>query len=179
MIMLMMQSTITALVNALPSATPRDIVCQLNSVMRLNIRERLGAREHATFMMLRYHDDGRVSMAGAHEEVLIYRARERRCELLPTAGVWIGILPRIEQETVDRALRLEPGDILLLYTDGLIEARSAGGEALGIERVIQIVSANAAAPVQSMYDSLLAAVTAWTPVQQDDVTLVVMRRPLA
>lgn len=177
MIMLMMQSTITALVNALPAATPRDIVCQLNSVMRLNIRERLGEADHATFMMLRYHDDGRVCMAGAHEEVLIYRARERRCELSPTDGVWIGILARIEEETVDRSLSLEPGDVLLLYTDGLIEARSAGGEALGIERVMQIVSANATAPVQAIYDKLLAAVRAWTPVQQDDVTLVVMRRP--
>lgn len=177
MIMLMMQSTISALVNALPAATPRDIVCQLNSVMRLNIRERLGEEDHATFMMLRYHTDGRVSMAGAHEEVLLYRARERRCELLPTAGVWIGILPRIEQATVNQSLRLEPGDIMLLYTDGLIEARSAGGEELGIERVMQLVSANATAPVQSIYDKLLAAAKAWTPIQQDDVTVVVMRRP--
>lgn len=179
MIMLMMQSTISALVKALPEATPRDIVCQLNGVMCLNIRDRLGEEDHATFIMLRYHTDGRMSVAGAHEDLLVYRARERRCELVPTTGVWIGILAHIEAQTSDQSLTLEPGDILLLYTDGLIEARSAAGEELGIQRVMQIMTAHATAPVQAIYDKLLAAVTAWTPVQQDDVTLVVMRRPLA
>ncbi len=179
MIMLMMQSTVSALVNALPAAAPAEIVCQLNTVMRLNIRERLDANDHATFMMLRYRADGDITLAGAHEEVLVYRADTRRCELHSTDGVWIGITEDIEAETRDQSLSLAPGDMMVLYTDGLIEARSATGEEFGIERVMDLVRASANAPVSVIYARILAAARAWTPVQQDDITLLVMRRPAA
>jgi hypothetical protein len=45
--------------------------------------------------------------------------------------------------------------------------------------VIDIVRRNANSAVTVVYAKLLAAVKAWTPVQQDDVTLLVMRRPTA
>jgi DNA-binding LacI/PurR family transcriptional regulator/serine phosphatase RsbU (regulator of sigma subunit) len=179
MIMLMMQSTVTALVNALPAAGPADIICQLNRVMRSNIRERLGEHDHATFMLLRYHSDGGITFAGAHEELLVYRADQQRCELHSTDGVWIGITEHIENATVDQSLSLAPGDMLVLYTDGLIEARSATGEQFGIERVMELVRAGANSPVSAVYTKLLGAARAWTPVQQDDITLLVMRRPAA
>jgi DNA-binding LacI/PurR family transcriptional regulator/serine phosphatase RsbU (regulator of sigma subunit) len=179
MIMLMMQSTVSALVNALPAAGPADIVCQLNTVMRSNIRERLGERDHATFMLLRYRSDGRVTFAGAHEEVLVYRADKQECELHSTDGIWIGITEHIATGTIDQSLCLAPGDMMVLYTDGLIEGRSATGEQFGIERVMDLVRASAAAPVSAVYAKLLAAARAWTPVQQDDITLLVMRRPAA
>ena len=71
---------------------------------------------------------------------------------------------------------LEPGDVLVLYTDGLIEARNAMNEEFGLERVEQILCSRANAPVRDIHDSLLAAVKAWTPVQQDDITMIVLRR---
>ncbi len=176
MIMLMIQSAVGGLVSALPDATPRDIVVNLNRVVRMNIRERMGGEDHATFLMVRYSGDGRLTFAGAHEEVLIYRAAGRRCEVLPTQGVWIGIGEDISAETPDQTSWLHPGDVMVLYTDGLIEARSANGEEFGLERVQDIVVAAAEEPVGDIYERLLAAVRAWTPVQQDDVTLVVARR---
>jgi serine phosphatase RsbU (regulator of sigma subunit) len=145
--------------------------------MRLNIRDRLQEEDHATFVMLRYQSNGLVTLAGAHEDIVIYRASTRRCELQATGGVWIGISENIQNETQDQTLRLEPGDLMLLYTDGLIEARSADGEELGIQRVMDIVVASASAPVEAIHARLMAVARAWTPVQQDDVTLLVLRRP--
>lgn len=176
MIMLMMQSTVTGLVNALPQASPAQIVCQLNRVMRLNIRERLDQAEHATFLMCRYRGDGTVTMAGAHEDVVVYRAAQGRCDRVPTDGVWLGIAEDIEALTHDSGFRLELGDVLLLYTDGVIEARSANGEEFGIARVEEILRANAHSGVERMLEQLLASVSAWTPVQQDDVTVILARR---
>ena len=54
--------------------------------------------------------------------------------------------------------------------------RNAMHEEFGVERVGQLVSGRAGAPVRDIYDSLLAAVRAWTPVQQDDITMIVLRR---
>lgn len=176
MIMLMMQSTVSALVDALPDSSPAQIVCHLNHVMRRNIRERLGETDHATFVMVRYRTDGLAMMAGAHEDLLLYRAAEGRCERLNPQGVWLGIADDIQDTTHDQGFRLDPGDVLLLYTDGLIEARSATHEEFGIERVEAILQANARSPVDVIRQQLVAAVLSWTPVQQDDVTLIVARR---
>jgi phosphoserine phosphatase RsbU/P len=176
MIMLMMQSTVSALVAALPDSSPAQIVCHLNHVMRRNIRERLGETDHATFVMLRYRTDGLATMAGAHEDLLVYRAAEHRCERIRPDGVWLGIADDIQDATLDRSFRLHPGDVLLLYTDGLIEARSASLEEFGIERVEAILLASARSPVDVIRDQLVSAALDWTPVQQDDVTLIVARR---
>jgi serine phosphatase RsbU (regulator of sigma subunit) len=175
MIMLMMQSAVSALVNGLPYPSPARIVCQLNRVMCLNIRERLEESDHATFVMLRYRSDGLVTLAGAHEDLIVYRAAKRRCERIPLSGVWLGIAEDIEADTSDHDIMLERGDLMLLYTDGLIEARSSTNEEFGIERVEQILRSNAHSPVKLIYDNLLSAVRSWTPVQQDDVTVIVAR----
>jgi len=176
MIMLMIQTAVATLVKGFPDATPAQLVCQLNAVINLNIRERLGQTDHATFVMLRYRNGGQFTLAGAHEDLVIYRAAERRCERVAQHGIWIGIAENIAAATHDETFSLAPGDLLLLYTDGLIEARSATKEEFGIERVEQVLSASASAPVDDIYANLIAAVRAWTPVQQDDITLVVIRR---
>jgi serine phosphatase RsbU (regulator of sigma subunit) len=176
MIMLMMQSAVSALVNGLPDASPSRIVSQLNRVLRLNIRERLGESDHATFAMLRFRSDGRLMLAGAHEDPIVYRAAAGRCERIALRGVWLGIAEDIEADTPDQNARLERGDILLLYTDGLIEARSATNEEFGIERVEHVLCSNSRAAVATIYENLVSAVRSWTPVQQDDVTLIVARR---
>jgi sigma-B regulation protein RsbU (phosphoserine phosphatase) len=179
MIMLMMQSAVCALVNGLPDPSPSRIVCQLNRVLYLNIRERLEQSDHATFAMLRFRSNGSLTLAGAHEDPIIYRVAQERCERIPLHGVWIGIAEDIEADTYDEGVTLERGDILLLYTDGLIEARNATNEEFGIDRVEQVLRSSARSAVSVIYDNLLAAVRSWTPVQQDDVTLIVARRALA
>lgn len=68
---------------------------------------------------------------------------------------------------------------MVLYTDGLLEARSASGEQFGLQRVIDLLRADAVADVESIQAELLRAARAWTPVQQDDMTVLVLRRPLA
>jgi sigma-B regulation protein RsbU (phosphoserine phosphatase) len=178
MIMLMMQSAVSALVDALPEGTPAQLVCRLNHVMRRNIRERLGETDHATFVMLRYREAGHFTLAGAHEDLLIYRAASGSCERLVPEGVWLGIADDIEAATHDQRFDLAPGDVLLLYTDGLIEARNASLEEFGIERVENILRARARSPVDTIREQLVAAVREWTPVQQDDVTLIVARRSI-
>lgn len=178
MIMLMMQSAVTALVNTLPQASPTQIVSQLNQVMRLNVRGRLGEADHATFVMLRYRASGEVTLAGAHDDIVIYRAAQGGCERITPGGVWLGIVEDIASFTWDQHFTLGPRDVLLLYTDGLIEARNASGEEFGIERVEAILNAHAQASMATIHQQLLAAVLAWTPIQQDDVTLIVARRRL-
>jgi serine phosphatase RsbU (regulator of sigma subunit) len=176
LLMLMMQSSVSTAVRGAQEQTPAAVTCHVNRVLYSNIRSRLKVKDHATFMILRAHTDGRVVMAGAHEDVIVHRKATGRCELVETTGMWLGISPDISDTTEDVPFELGPGDTAVLYTDGLIEARDAAGEELGMERVLQLIMAVAEQGPQAIASALSTSARQWAPVQQDDITIVVMRR---
>ena len=76
-----------------------------------------------------------------------------------------------------------PGDRLLLYTDGLIEAAAPEGDAFfGDEELARAIAGRAALPVDAFADSLLLGVTTWAAPHggslADDVTFVVVDHEL-
>jgi sigma-B regulation protein RsbU (phosphoserine phosphatase) len=73
---------------------------------------------------MRYGGDGQVTFAGAHEEILLWRT-SGGCERIATRGTWLGAVRDIDKVTEDQTLQLQPGDLMILYTDGLIESRNA------------------------------------------------------
>ncbi|MCW5803037.1 MAG: SpoIIE family protein phosphatase [Deltaproteobacteria bacterium] len=175
LVMLQTQSAVSALVEQDPAAGPRDVLVGLNSVLYENIRKRLGIDEHMTMSLVRYHRDGRLVFAGAHEDILIWRAATKTCELVPTPGTWLGIRSDIRKATVESSCQLQPGDVLVLYTDGLIEAMNAQREQFGTERLVSAVAGARDQPVQGICDHVMTKVRAWSDVQADDITLVVSR----
>lgn len=74
-------------------------------------------------------------------------------------------------------LLLEPGDVLVLYTDGATEAQNPGGEEFGRERLVQAVKENYGQPAREMIASLELAVLEWTAHAgaSDDVTFFVIK----
>ena len=100
-----------------------------------------------------------------------------RCEPLETPGTWLAALPDVSDVTVDSEITLAPGDLLVLYTDGVTEATNPGGEMLGVERVCQEIERVRQQPTTGVRDALVGLVRSWTagaPLE-DDVTLVVIR----
>jgi len=76
----------------------------------------------------------------------------------------------------DQSVSILPGDALLLYTDGLTEARSEAGEEFGDERLAGALRSRAAMPSEILVAGLLDEVAQFGPVQEDDRTLVVAQR---
>jgi serine phosphatase RsbU (regulator of sigma subunit) len=81
----------------------------------------------------------------------------------------------VHKHTVDSELLLAPGDIVLLYTDGVTEARAPGGEQFGLERVTALLENSADLPIHALIDRLYQAVDAHADVLDDDVTLLAFR----
>ena len=175
LIMLMVQSAVTGLIKGRPDAMPSRILARVNDVVFDNVRVRLGMHQHTTLTLVQYHDDGRITFAGAHEEIVIVRARDGRAERIATKGPWVGLVPRIDAHVVDAQLRLDDGDLLVLYTDGLTEATNAEGEMFGSERLCEHIERLRDAPVDRIRDEVLDAVAGWMHVQRDDMTIVVAR----
>lgn len=70
---------------------------------------------------------------------------------------------------------LRPGDVLCMYTDGIIEARDRKDEELGIDRLVGVVRANQHRTAQEIGTEVLANVARWGGGEQDDRTVVIVR----
>ena len=70
-----------------------------------------------------------------------------------------------------------PGDILVLYTDGITEAENKDLEMFGLERLERLILASSQVPANELIQEILAAVRSFTGdhPQSDDITLMVIR----
>lgn len=122
-----------------------------------------------------------VTLARAgHDPPLLYRASTREILPLCPPGVAVGIDSGdvFDRVIADETVTLEPGDGLLLYTDGATEALDPHGSEFGLARLTQAVQANApkgaAATVSNIADELREF--AGIVPQYDDITLISIRK---
>jgi phosphoserine phosphatase RsbU/P len=176
LVMLMIQSIVAATVYERPEIGPGLAWKALNSVLSENIRERMGQEEHATLSLIRYQTSGRITFAGAHEDLLIFKHTTGRCERIATPGIWVGIGTEIPNDATDeREYLLAPGDVLVLYTDGILEAKNVAGDPYGPERLERLVESVGHLPAARICERVLEDVGDFMETQDDDMTLVVAR----
>jgi sigma-B regulation protein RsbU (phosphoserine phosphatase) len=79
-----------------------------------------------------------------------------------------------------KVVKLWPGDLLVLYTDGITEAQNQRGDFFGEERLLELVLSKYGAEAHQVQAALLAEVYRFTghAPRQDDIALVVIRREL-
>ena len=96
--------------------------------------------------------------------------------LLPGHGIALGVLDRVEYEEYE--IQINPGDTLVLYTDGLNEAVNQRMEEFGMPRLLEIVQAKHHQPAQALLESIAAAVEAHASGVEvfDDMTIVVLKQ---
>lgn len=174
-IMLMIQSAVAALVSANPNISPVEVECAVNRVLYENIRERMGRRDHATLSILRHTHDGRVRFAGAHEELIVYRAATGTVETFETPGTWVGARRDVSRATVESELMLDEDDMLVLYTDGVTEAMRNKVQ-LGFDKLVEVVRENAGGSAEDVRNAIVAMVAEWTANPADDVSVVVLKQ---
>lgn len=146
--------------------------------MRIN-EYLVGATEDnrfATFAMIRLADDGTVNAVNAGHCPILVRRRDGGIEQITSSGLPLGILQTASyRETTSR---LEPGDLLLMYTDGLTEAENSEEEEFGVDRVEAAVAEMDGPTAESACHDLLCAVDIFAGGRPltDDATLVVVER---
>jgi sigma-B regulation protein RsbU (phosphoserine phosphatase) len=173
LIMMMVQSALSALIARSPSASPKETLIHLNRVIYDNVRERLGDDNYLTLTVLRSAGPGRFVYSGAHLDLLIRRA-SGKVERLPTPGLWVGVVPDITNDVEESALELAVGDTLVLYSDGLTEARDANGKMFDVPGVERVLTATKGPSL--IRDQLMKAAVAHMAHQDDDITIVVIER---
>lgn len=119
--------------------------------------------------------NGTLHYASAgHPPMLLRPPEGPPVDLLPT-GPLLGPLPG-DWSTV--TCSYETGALLVAYTDGLTEARNPAGEQYGIERLSAVIEAHRTRTADDIASATTDAVNEFAgPDTQDDITLVVIRRP--
>lgn len=132
------------------------------------------AHMYATFAALRSEGPDRIAFTLAgHLPILCWRAARRQVEDLSVGQVPLGVLPG--HRFAASATRCDPGDVLLVVTDGLTEVFDAADEEFGLDRVRALLARHAAAPLADIESALLAAARAHG-VAHDDQSLILIRR---
>lgn len=113
-----------------------------------------------------------VFSGAGHPPAMLVR-RGQSPLLLESRSTILGALPDAVDTTPDVELQLEPGDRIVLYTDGITEVFNSSGEMLGIEGIREIVRQTSVLPAEEMKQGILDGVDAWrNGPPSDDVSLV-------
>jgi len=173
-VMTMVHTIIHALVDFCSSAY--EIVVRTNALLKKSIKSTM-------FMtMLFYHWDHvakKMSYVGAgHEHVLVYRAGTGRCEVKPTGGIALGMVPDNSKLVKEVELPLEIDDVIILYTDGITEGRNMAGEMYTLDRLVKAVEQFAPEySAEGIVNHVAIDYSKFVEnhVQDDDVSLIAMK----
>ena len=160
--------------SAISYLEPGPVLHEVNTLLHEN-------NETQMFVTLLYAvydpETGNFTYAsGGHDAPLLVRA-DGSSELLPlTGGIALGIIPGLEYE--QNTITLNPGETLVLYTDGVTEAMNNEGEQFGVERLREVFHSSTPDNSDEATRMIFNAVSEFAAgaAQSDDITCLTLRR---
>jgi sigma-B regulation protein RsbU (phosphoserine phosphatase) len=181
--------------------TPADLLSELND----QLQERRLDAQYVTMLMAVWHDEDRtVQLANAGSVQPLYitgaavapakttgavapgpRSKKAATQesaaiavtTIPAEGFPLGLFPKAEYDEL--TIQTKPGDVLVFFSDGIVDALNAEGEMFGTERLEAVLRNHPSGchSAQATVDAILAAVAAFQSgtAHFDDETLVVLR----
>lgn len=147
------------------------VLCRLNH----QIYENTPDSKYATFFYAIYDSQARtlVYTNAGHPAPFLFRRHELL--RLNAGGTVLGLFPSIQYQ--QEKIELQSGDLLLAFTDGLVEPQNAYGEEFGEERLASVVRDAIDAPPEILAQGIYRAVMDWTGSAelQDDMTMLYMK----
>jgi sigma-B regulation protein RsbU (phosphoserine phosphatase) len=114
---------------------------------------------------------------GGHNAPMLFRRSDggREVVRLDNGGPVIGLME--DRSYNEGRVTLEPGDVLVAFTDGISEAMNLADEEWGDERLMDAVRSNLQAPARDLIDRIVTAADAFLAgaPQHDDMTMIVVR----
>jgi len=153
---------------------PASRVTRLNRAIKTNCPEN---RFITFFIGVLDPSEGSITYCNAgHNSPIVIRA-DGSVETLEATGIILGILAGAPYQ--QQVSRFDPGDLVVLFSDGVSEASRAGvDEEFGEERLVNLVREVRTQPVKAIVEAVIQSVTEFTAgaPPADDITLVVAKR---
>ena len=156
---------------------PLKFLDTLNRTIYYNVK-RMNSERNLSLAIINYFK-GNVCISGQHEEVIVVR-ENGDVELIDTIdlGLPIGIDRDIRAFIDHTLITLYPGDGIVLYTDGITEARDVDKNQYGIKRLCQVISTNWHLESEKIRDIVIRDLKKFIGLQkiEDDVTLLLLKQ---
>ncbi|MBI2453716.1 serine/threonine-protein phosphatase [Candidatus Peregrinibacteria bacterium] len=175
LIMVMVNTILLALSDMYPNGY--DLMVNTNRLLKQQIE----ARRFMTCVLLRWNDkEQRLYYTGAgHEHIIIFRKKQGICEVRRTGGIALGMVADIAQIIKEEHIPMETGDSIVLYSDGIVEAKNMEGVMFGLDRLKVAVEQYGAistpeelvAHISKDFASFVGLQT-----QDDDITLIAVQK---
>ena len=171
---------VNALISAFSStdANGASILSQTNAVLKPRIKQNM----MMTCVMLRWDaTNNKMYYTGAgHEFVLVYKKKENKIYKVKSGGIALGMMKDSSKILKEQQIAYEPGDVIVLYTDGISEARYQSqqeGMLFGVDRIIESMNKTEIKSAEMLFRQISIDLSAWMGYkykQYDDISLVVV-----
>jgi len=159
------------------SQVPLEPHARIRTINDLLSEDLDGTGRFITMFYLRLHENSdKVTWVRAgHDPAVWYSPDSDSFDELNGDGIALGVLPEFQYDSY--TAKLAVGDVLVLATDGVWEARNAEGEMFGKQRMLAIIRENAHNDAVTIRRAIMGAVRAFHPDgQEDDIAVVVIRK---
>ncbi|MBN2087138.1 PP2C family protein-serine/threonine phosphatase [Candidatus Peregrinibacteria bacterium] len=175
LIMMMVDTLVTAMISRGVN-NGRELIANTNSLLYPRISSRL----FMTSVMLRWDKKNqKMYYTGAgHEHVLVYRKNTETVESIKSGGIALGMIPDVSKIVKETEIPLEIGDSVVLFTDGITEAKNQTGEMFEVTGLVESLKKHGYRPsAESIFDNLSKDFANFVGeyVQVDDITMIVIK----
>ncbi len=176
-VLMLMTQTAIRTIGELRERDPVQFLDTLNRTIYHNI-QRMNSDRNLTLSILNYAA-GKLKIMGQHEEPLLVRksGKIQRVDTMDL-GLPIGLVDEISPFVDQLSIDLQPGDGVVLYTDGIIEAKNSHNQFYGIERLCELIEQHWSCSVAELEKVVLTDLWEFIGDRKlaDDVTLVILKR---
>ena len=132
----------------------------------------------ASLFLIDYENGGFMFARAGHCHALYYSSNQEKVEYFQSPGLGLGIIrgPGYEKHISNQFFDYAPGDVMVMYTDGIVEARDAAGNEYGEGRLLLRLEESyyrSAEAIQAFIVGDLHAFTAGQPMHDDQTLLVI------
>ena len=176
-IVMVMTQTAVRTLKEIRELDPVKFLDALNRTIYKNVL-RMNSEKNLTLVVLTY-SEGEISISGQHEETIVVR-RGGQIERINTInlGFPIGLDEEITEYINHTSIKLNPGDGVVLYTDGIPEAYNIEKQQYGLEQLCEVISQNWHNSAEEIKQAIVSDVKGHIGKQKvfDDITLVVLKQ---
>jgi phosphoserine phosphatase RsbU/P len=176
-ILMLMAQTAVRTLKEIHETDPVRFLDALNRTLYKNV-QRMNSEKSLTLAILNY-SQGRVSISGQHEETIIVRngGEVERIDTMDL-GFPIALDDDIANFISHISIELQLGDGIVLYTDGIPEAKDINKKQYGVEQICAVISQNWHLSAQEIKQAVIEDLRGHIGTQKvfDDITLLVVKR---
>ncbi|MCB1190902.1 MAG: AAA family ATPase [Leptospiraceae bacterium] len=172
LVMMMVQTLIHGFIHA-GVVSVSEILVKVNKTLIKNIYK-LKDDKYMTLTLFSLEEDGRIIYSGSHQDLLVYRKELKKVEAIKTYGSWLGIIDDISDVVTEREFRMEAGDTLLLFTDGIIEAVDSNGSMYSKGQLIKLLENEGENDPETIKQKLINSLENY--VVDDDITFMLLKK---